>query len=219
MAGRSWRETQAALASIAPVCTAHDADGLDIFFLNHRNPRGLASLGGYTKVTTPREVQEIFTLVSPQGGTPTGRRLSQILIPYLQRLESAMKTKPAANIDAIVRPLNIIVITDGVPTDDVESVIVSAARKLDSLNAQPWQVGIQFFQVGNEPEAAEDLRDLDDALSEQKGIRDMVDTVPYTGRNGAAMTGESILKVVLGSVHKKYDRRNASGRRERSTQR
>jgi hypothetical protein len=64
-----------------------------------------------------------------------------------------------------VKPLNIIVITDGVPSDDVESVIVRAAKRLDQCNAKPWQVGIQFFQVGEKPKATENLRDFDDGLA------------------------------------------------------
>ena len=106
-------------------------------------------------------------------------------------------------------------ITDGVPSDDVESVIVQAAKKLDAWSAEPWQVGIQFFQVGREPEAAEDLRDLDDALSSEHGIRDMVDTVPWTGDDGQILTGDGVMKVVLGAVNRKLDRRRASDERLR----
>lgn len=225
MAGHSWRETARALSAIAPICTTHDRDGIDVYFLNHRNPSDASSSssssGGYSGITSPAHVREIFTTVSPRGGTPTGGRLGHILHPYLKRLEATARASPTANIDTIVRPLNIIVITDGIASDDVESVIVNAARKLDKLHAQPWQVGVQFFQVGNEPEAAEELRELDDALADQKGVRDMVDTVPFNGQNGVAstLTGNTILKVVLGAVHRKYDRRSASGRRERSSRR
>jgi hypothetical protein len=38
MVGESWRETAAALASITPICTSCDPDGIDIYFLNHRCP-------------------------------------------------------------------------------------------------------------------------------------------------------------------------------------
>lgn len=113
-----------------------------------------------------------------------------------------------------IRPLNIIVITDGVASDDVESVVARAAKTLDSLDAQPWQVGVQFFQVGNDPEAAVDLQELDDALADKRGVRDMVDTVPWDGRKSdGGLSADGILKVVLGAVHRKYDRRNAAGRR------
>jgi len=116
-------------------------------------------------------------------------------------------------LDSDLKPLNIIVITDGEPTDDVTSVIVQTGKKLDKLEAEPWQVGIQFFQVGREPGAAEALKELDDELAEEYSIRDMVDTVPWKGNSEAVLTADVLLKVVLGSVHRKLDRRSNAGRR------
>lgn len=188
MAGRSWRETSKALQAITPICTTHDRDGIDVAFLNNRNPHD--PNGIYTNITTTETVDNIFNSVRPLGGTPTGTRLNQILKPYLEALERSLKPSSTGPI----RPLNIIVITDGVPSDDVEAVVVRAAKKLDELDAEPWQVGIQFFQVGNEPEAAEDLRDLDDALADQRGVRDIVDTVPWT-TDGRELSADGILKV------------------------
>ncbi|ETI23988.1 hypothetical protein G647_05795 [Cladophialophora carrionii CBS 160.54] len=205
MAGRSWRETSSALAAIAPICTAHDPDGIDVYFLNHRNPH--STHGGYTNLTTTGAVQSLFQNVRPLGGTPTGTRLNQILKPYLSELADSLE-RQAHGHDATVKPLNMIVITDGVPSDDVESVIVSAARKLDSMAAEPWQVGVQFFQVGREPEARDMLQELDDALSGEYHIRDMVDTVPWSGDDGdEGLTGQGLLKVCLGSVVRRWDRR------------
>lgn len=205
MAGRSWRETAEALAAIAPICTAHDADGIDIYFLNHRNPH--TAHGGYTNITTTAAVQSLFQKVRPLGGTPTGTRLNHVLRPYLAELADSLERQAHGHEDSALKPLNIIVITDGVPSDDVESVIVAAARKLDSYNAEPWQVGVQFFQVGREPEAAENLRELDDALAEEYHIRDMVDTVPWSGDEGQTLTAQGLLKVCLGSVVRRHDRR------------
>src|SRR5271155_5549810 len=190
MAGRSCRETSAALAAITPICTAHDADGIDIYFLNHRNPVAGSTCGAYTNITTPIAVEEIFHSVRPLGGTPTATRLNHILKHYLTQLGESIERR-AHGEDVPVKPLNIIVITDGVPSDDVESVIVKAAKKLDQYDAEPWQVGIQFFQVGREPEAAEGLQDLDDALSGEHGIRDMVDTVAWSGEDGQTLTAGS----------------------------
>lgn len=200
MAGRSWRETAAALRTITPVCTAHDADGIDIHFLNHAADDPVR----YRNVTSTETVEHIFQTVSPRGGTPTGIRLHHILKPYLERYKAAPST---------TKPLNIVVITDGVPSDDVESVIISAAKRLDTLEAPAWQVGIQFFQVGDEPGAAAALQELDDGLAEVAGgIRDMVDTVPWraTGHGRASqggLNGEEMLKVVLGAVNRRLDRK------------
>lgn len=196
MAGRSWREVAAALKSITPICTAHDADGIDIYFLNK------ADEPQFRHITSPEEVDRIFGRVRPQASTPTGTRLNAILKPYLKDLEQRGDS---------VKPLNIIVITDGQPSDDPESIIINAAKKLDALEAPPWQVGIQFFQVGQEEGAAEALRDLDDFLVERGGgIRDMVDTVPWSGTNGSGLNGEGIMKVVLGAVNRRLDRKRNS---------
>lgn len=204
MAGRSWHETSQALSQLLPTIVERDSDGIDIFFLNHVSAdagnakRGVAP-GGYRNVTTVAEVERIFRTVRPGGGTPTGTRCRAILRPYLGFLEE-MERK--GKIDD-VKPLNILAITDGVPSDDVESVLIAAARKLDALEAAPHQVGVQFFQVGNEEGAAEALRELDDGLVDlvQGGVRDMVDTVTWTGgsaagEGGVGLTADGILKAV-----------------------
>lgn len=213
MAGRSWRETSQALTQLLPIIVARDADGIDIFFLNHQSSdlgsaKDCIPAGGYRNVKDVAEVQRIFKTVKPGGGTPMGTRCRSILRPYLTKLEAEAKKN---KIDE-VKPLNILAITDGVPSDDVESVLVSAAKKLDALDAAPHQVGVQFFQVGNEEGAAEALRDLDDGLVGlvQGGIRDMVDTCTWMGGESAdgtlKLTAEGLLKVCLGSVVRRLDR-------------
>lgn len=212
MSGRSWRETSAALSAITPICTEQDTNGIDIYFLNHQNPHADDDLGGYTNVTTTPAVRDIFRTIQPMGGTPTGTRLNAILKRHLSDLANM---KHSHGPDANIKPLNIIVITDGVATDDVESVIVSAARKLDRMGAEPWQIGIQFFQVGQELDAATDLRDLDDALAGDHGVRDMVDTVPWSGVDGAILTAEGIMKATMGAINRKLDRRKGTDARLR----
>lgn len=214
MAGRSWRETGKALETITPICTERDADGIDIYFLNTKDSPI------YQNVTSAGTVIEIFQTVRPGGATPTGQRLQKILKPYLQRYERS----PEAT-----KPINIIVVTDGEPSDDVEAPIIACAKKLDKLDAPAWQVGIQFFQVGKEPGAREALKQLDDGLREASGddeLRDIVDTVPFKGDDDAELTGAGIMKVsvinvirlhcfadtfskvVLGSVNRRLDRQS-----------
>ena len=197
MAGRSWRETAAALTAITPICTAHDVDGIDISFLN------APDRPSFHNITSQASISTIFKTIKARGATPTGTRLHQILKPYLLAYEADPDT---------TKPLNIIVITDGAASDDVESVIIAAAKKLDRLEAPAWQVGIQFFQVGNEPGAADALKELDDELGVYShggtDIRDMVDTVPWNGEvAGGSLSAEAMLKVVLGAVNRRLDRR------------
>lgn len=198
MAGSHWRSTALALETITPICTAHDADGIDIHFLNH------PASPFHKNITQPSSVREIFQTVRPRGGTPTGQRLNQILKPYL----SAYAANPEST-----KPINIICITDGQPSDDVESPLIAAAKKLDKLDAPAWQVGVQFFQVGRDEAARQHLRQLDDELAAIAGdceLRDMVDTVPFTGEEGTTgLTGDGILKVVLGAVNRRLDRKRS----------
>lgn len=214
MAGRSWTEVTDVLRAITPICTAHDTDGIDLFFLNHKSnskaiPSKGSAAGGYRGIVDAAEVQRLFSSVRPGGGTPTGTCLQKILKSYLALCKE--------NKDSLedIKPVNIIVITDGAPSDDVESVLISAAKKLDKLEAPPYQVGVQFFQVGNLPGAREALQELDDGLSElvEGGVRDIVDTVTWSTQHGQnrVLTADGILKTVLGAVVKRLDRQPSSG--------
>ena len=201
MAGGRWRQCAAALAAIAPICTQHDRDGIDMYFLNAKDKLH------YRNVTSAQAVNDIFSAVSPGGGTPTGQRLNQILNPYLRELQR----KGVGRVDDI-KPLNIIVLTDGQAHDDPESVIVRCAKILDKLEAPAWQIGIQFFQVGEDLEATQALKELDDGLILMGCERDIVDTVPYIQYGGThdVLKAEVVLKVVLGAVNRRLDRKNVS---------
>ncbi|KAF4627184.1 hypothetical protein G7Y89_g10967 [Cudoniella acicularis] len=94
------------------------------------------SVSGIKRAVT---VTEIFARVRPQGGTPTGIRIHNILKPYLAKLETEITAGKG------MKPVNLIVLTDSVPSDDVKSVLLSATKKLDKLDAPPYQVGVQFF--------------------------------------------------------------------------
>ncbi|KAK0652008.1 hypothetical protein B0T16DRAFT_405193 [Cercophora newfieldiana] len=217
MAGRSWREVKDALRAITPICTDHDADGVDVYFLNAKNSATAYSGGGWTNIRSADQVEALFNQVRPGGGTPTGTRINQIMKPYLRRYEEAIAARRDPE-DTGIKPINMIVITDGVPTDDPEAIIAGMAGKLDRLEAPPYQVGIQFFQVGNERGAAEALQELDDALGEMAGgVRDIVDTVTWSNRDGRerVLTANGILKVVLGAVVRRLDRRRTSGESSR----
>jgi hypothetical protein len=198
-----WDEARSAVEAITPICTAYDSNGIDIYFLN--NPRSSHN------VRSVSAVREIFSSTAPMGCTPTGQRLNAILTPYLKSY--------AANKEG-TKPINIIVITDGVPTDDDAAPLIAAARKLDALDAPLWQVGVQFFQVGNDPGAGEHLRQLDDdlrAIAGDERLRDLVDTVSYeefqnSERGLGGWSGQAILKVVLGAVNRRVDRRGIGKR-------
>lgn len=201
------------LRSITPICTAHDSDGIDLYFLNHKSsvagPPDKAK-DGYYNINSPEAMEAIFKSVRPYGTTPTGTRLQTILKPYVASLSAAKDPED-------VKPVNIIVITDGRPTDDPESVIVANAMKLDKLEAPPHQIGIQFFQIGCDKDATEALRELDDDLAGQ-GVRDIVDTVTWddtASSSSRVLSADAILKVVLGAVIRRLDRKPSAKQSKR----
>ncbi|KAK0670933.1 hypothetical protein QBC41DRAFT_220598 [Cercophora samala] len=204
-----WIEARNALKAIAPVCTRYDADGVDIHFLN--------SESSFQNVKSAERVQQIFDQVRPTGYTPTGRRIHEILSPYVTTFEIAARFARAGPDSTGVKPRILIVITDGVPDKepDLEGVIRKLARRLDDADAPVHQLGIQFFQVGADRGATEALNRLDDGI---EGVRDMVDTVTFdtyaeaycevSGQGGRrALTAEGIMKAVLGSVSRRLDRK------------
>ena len=99
-----------------PICTQREADGIDVYFLNHPD----SSL--YKNITLAGTVVEIFQTVRPGGATPTGQHVQKILKPYLERYEKNPET---------TKPIHI-VITDGEPTDDVEAPISRQPRSWTS---------------------------------------------------------------------------------------
>ncbi|KAK9772306.1 hypothetical protein SCAR479_11006 [Seiridium cardinale] len=224
MAGRSWHETQAAVSAILPIIFSHDEDGPDFYFMNNLTMdagssdepwkagtgyRNVKRSQGTSSSGEQLTVEEMFNMVRPRGATPTGQRLAHILRHYLKEYEARVRE---TGDETCLKPLSIIVITDGAPSDEVGGVIKQAAKRLDKLDAPPYQIGIQFFQVGNERGAAAALRELDDELnwdSNNRELRDMVDTATFSD-NSTSLTGDGILKVVLGSVVKRLDKVDAN---------
>ncbi|KAG8773475.1 hypothetical protein FRC12_002517 [Ceratobasidium sp. 428] len=195
MRGSRWNEAKGALAGLARTALKYDDDGVEIFFLN-------AVDAGKT-VKTEEDVNQLFASVVQSPGTPTGKRLEDLLTAYMTKLEAS---KQGSDVKGI-KPLNLIVITDGEPSDDPESVIVAAARRLDAGNFPLTQVGIQFIQVGNDMWASKALRDLDNNLSVRNNIRDIVDTRPHAGR---PLTPELLIKMLLGGINRRVDKIDSS---------
>ena len=55
--------------------------------------------------------------------------------------------------------------------DDPKEVIIEAARRLDHQQARHGCFGVQFVQIGDDPDATEALREMDDDLPKLAGVR------------------------------------------------
>ncbi|KAF9266189.1 hypothetical protein L218DRAFT_897162 [Marasmius fiardii PR-910] len=194
MIGDRWSEAARALSKLASMAGKFDADGIDIYFLNDEK------VG--EGMRTQAAVDRLFKEVRPKGVTPIGERLETLLRDYLSRLEAAHDSGSTVAIQKI-KPVNYIIITDGAPTDDPESVIVQAARRLDAKHFPVTQVGIQFVQIGKSASAARYLQELDDNLvSKHQLQRDIVDTTKYFG---SQLSADALVKILLGGINRRVD--------------
>lgn len=187
---QSWTLVREALAGIADLATQYGSQGIDLHFLHHEH--------FHQNIKTSQEVQHIFSQMAPNGPeTPTAAKLEELINFYLPLVERKFPQHS---------PIDIIVITDGVATDQqtLPEVIVSAAHRLERSQVPEEMFGIQFVQIGTDAEAASALRALDDHLAKQYKIRDIVDTTPYDPQQGAFNT-DYMLKILLGGVNKVLD--------------
>jgi len=202
MKGGRWEETRDVLSSLADVTSQYDTNGIDVHFLNNKV--------FLSNVRVASTVNNLFDRIQPRGITPIGGKLEELLLSYLDMIERAKEREIAGDSRAMkgIKPVNYIVLTDGAPTDDPEEVILNAARRLDKGNFPITQIGIQFVQIGDSPRAAAFLQELDDGLAANHGVRDMVDTTPFT-MTGGELTAEMLTKILLGGINRRVDRKGA----------
>ncbi|KAF8346918.1 hypothetical protein F5887DRAFT_1073005 [Amanita rubescens] len=190
MYDKLWPIAGNALAGVADLNAKYSSEGLDIYFINSREVGVNLKLGD--------DVQRLFKSVIPQGETPTGERLQHLFDKYLPLVEDK---------SSVHRPIALVVITDGEPTDEPKEVIIDAARRLDQQQARQGCFGIQFVQIGDDPDATEALRELDDDLPQLYGVRDIVDTTPYDPSD-PSFTADTLTKTLLGSISRTLDLSN-----------
>ena len=85
-------------------------------------------------------MKRLFDRVTPEGITPTGEKLEELLLDYLLRLEDAKAAQLAGEEGALkkIKPINIVVITDG------EFSLKGALWNVKGLT--PPQVNLQMTQ-------------------------------------------------------------------------
>jgi len=198
MRGQRWEEVTELICQLADRAAKHDTDGIDICFFNSKHV--------LKNATDTSKIRSLFEHIRPKGLSLMGYRLENLLLYYLDALEKAKTANDNGDPSLMeqIKPVNYIVITDGFPTDAPEDVIVAAARRLNAGQFSLMQVGIQIVQVGDNPDATEFLRRLDDDLPREYGCRDIVDTTPYTP--GEPLNEKALLKILVGAINGRVDR-------------
>ncbi|KAF8630024.1 hypothetical protein AX15_003140 [Amanita polypyramis BW_CC] len=180
MTGTRWTETRDALREIAQHALELKVHTVSLRFFN--NPTFVRGLQGADAV------MKLFDSVIPSGGTPTGEVMRAVFKDHLDTIDKTIAKQELYK----VPPLDIIVLTDGDPSDDPAAVIADAVKRVKGSKYHPNIMGVQFVQIGHEEDAIEALKKL--VMGDNGSI---VDTVPYRG----VLTPEKLQRILLGGMH------------------
>ncbi|QIZ70197.1 vWA domain-containing protein [Oxynema aestuarii] len=164
-----WQAAQESTLALARKCEEFDPDGITVYLFSSRFKR-------YDNVTSAK-VSQVFQENEPSGRTDLAGVLEDALKDYFKR-KAAGQTKPNGE--------TFLAITDGEPDDRkaVMKVIVEASRQID----RDEELAISFIQVGNDRQATEFLKALDDALQGAGAKFDIVDTVTIDDMGDMTLT-------------------------------
>ncbi|RDL35947.1 uncharacterized protein BP5553_06559 [Venustampulla echinocandica] len=198
-----WDVLTKSLQYIANIASEHDKDGVDIHFL-------ISSHLDQTNISNGQEVLNLLAGVDLEqgvGGTYLEPVLATILGPYVANYQEYFDLTRKRMKATKPKPLNIIVLTDGKDDDPetTEEQLVDIAKQLDEMHAPKSQVGVQFMQVGDDPEAAEYLKRLDNDLKTKYGVRDIVDTKTFQDLDQTQDFAQHLRCILLGAVNKNLD--------------
>ncbi|KAF8879941.1 hypothetical protein BD779DRAFT_1550438 [Infundibulicybe gibba] len=180
-----WVECINALDGIAGKAVIYDDDGIEYYFFNNVQ---VIKLKDFPNVAA---VGNSLRAITAYGYTPTGSKVRERLEAHLAVLDRTVGTPAYAS----VKPLDLIVITDGSPDSDNQPlpVIVEIAARMKAAGYHPNAIGIQFVQIGNDSGAEASLQ----TMAEATNVGSMVDTVPYK----SALTADELERILLGGLH------------------
>ena len=230
-----WQRLEETMKYLVPKAIEHDEDGIDIFFL-----KSVTKLKRKVKQVTLvdmvlAEVRRLLPTPACQGGTRFFKELDRAIDPKMIEYRNYFESRKRGIETERPKPLNVILITDGIASDrePVEEYIINVADELDEMKAMRTQIGIQFVQIGDNLEASEWLKHLDDELTSEENIKrrdvsstspnnacfhdlllvifiQMVDTTRYEGNEEAYGSQELfqklLVKILLGAVKRSVDK-------------
>lgn len=146
-----WSMICAALEYLATVAAQQDDDGIDLYFLMNKSLNIRNIKDGQSLLN---QLQKI-NVKNSRGGTYFEPILNPILTKYIEKLDKSRGNQ-------VVKPLDIIVLTDGAAHDGraTEKLLLRVADKLETMGKPENQVGIQFVQVGQDTSARKWMEDL-----------------------------------------------------------
>lgn len=159
-----WEAIKESTMAVASRCEELDPDGITVYLFAGKFKR-------YDKVTSAK-VEQIFQENEPAGSTNLTAVLRDALYYHFSKPDK--------------RPTTILVVTDGEPDDrkSVFEVIIQATQRMTSDE----ELAISFLQIGNDPQATQFLKSLDDKLTGVGAKFDVVDTVTFADMEDMTIT-------------------------------
>jgi len=159
-----WQAVKESTIALANKCEELDPDGITVYTFAGRFKR-------YENVTAAK-VEQIFQENEPSGSTNLTAVLQDALDHFFRKTDKRYET--------------ILVITDGEPDDrkSVFEVIINATQKM----TKDEELALSFIQIGNDPQATQFLKALDDKIMGVGAKFDIVDTVTFADMEDMTLT-------------------------------
>jgi hypothetical protein len=194
-----WDEATFLLETLVMKSHGQDPDGPDLSFANNQTK--------LRRQKDPAAYRKAMETVQPRKEHGVHTNMRTALQPILNSYYSIAKR---AHDKSEVNALTIIILTDGLwdgmnEKNDIIPQIVQFYKSLEhemGVLMKYRQVSIQFVQFGDDEEARERLRRLDDDMP-YRGIEDIVDHEKFS------VTGD-VFKMLLGSFVEEIDARDDS---------
>lgn len=194
-----WPEVDELLHSLAYVVKKFSHNGLELRY-THVDEK-VHSSNSTDLVHSVRKHKPPYATGNDIRYTDIETSLGRFLDDYRDRIEEYANGRISRYFYHEVKRVNVYVLTDGRWQPESDASIEESLHRLVSTlkrhGKNPKQIGIQFIQFGDDPDARKCLERLDSGLG--LGAYDIVDTEPSVG-NG--------FKILLGAINKWADRSN-----------
>lgn len=197
--GERIEDLKLIVAKVAEVATLFDDDGIEVRFIN-TNVQG-------NHVKTAEDASRLLRSLEYRYDTKIGTQLEAKIL------------RPMAYSKRLAKPLLIITVTDGEPSDNprdkIFTVIHECVQQMSRAGYGPHAVAFQFAQVGRDQEAQEFLSTLD----RHPQIGKMIDCTSYFemeqaeyAKKGINLSVEAwLVKLMVGAIDPEYDEQDEGG--------
>lgn len=166
----NWAALKTGIRAFVSIASRFDDDGIDLYCLKNRTKfkEGVSATAHVSRLLDSIDLSD----PTSGGGTYAQSPIRDIVEPRMDKLRAWRAAKNAdcwADDLPKIKPLNLIVVTDGIfdDSDNVEDYLVQVVVEMILLKAPPKYIGIQFIQIGRDEASSQLLGRFDDELKDK----------------------------------------------------